>query len=293
MSIRVAARAGVRGHDAVHAHGHIQQTYASRNLPGSAGQRGDRALRVHPELPVDQHRRAALGQACIRFEVAYRGRVEEAEFDRRTHIGGDAWGLARHERRGAGREDVEPARGPQPEGTVPRGIQPPPDLAAGPRERDEFGAVGEQVHVGGDRAAVGPGRGRRQASRLFQDDDAAETGSPAGLGHREADHAPADDETIGPAVQLGRDTWLQRGLRLPVEPVYPDGNTIYASRSGQVVQHIWRTGGELWLEYLDPSAQLSHGRVATPAAMERVIAALADEDWIVLRDLGPLENVGW
>lgn len=82
--------------------------------------------------------------------------------------------------------------------------------------------------------------------------------------------------------------WLLRSA-----PAAPGGNTIYTSRSGKMVQHIWNAEGTLWLEHLDQAAKVSHGRLVTPDEVDQVITVLAREDRVILGDLGPLETVAW
>ncbi|MCP3782831.1 hypothetical protein NLX85_05565 [Micromonospora sp. A3M-1-15] len=55
-------------------------------------------------------------------------------------------------------------------------------------------------------------------------------------------------------------------------------------RSGACVQTAWEPGG-LWVEHLDIEAAVSVGRFATLAEVERVLAALAVEDRVAVREL--------
>ncbi|MGR6923491.1 DUF6891 domain-containing protein [[Actinomadura] parvosata] len=73
-----------------------------------------------------------------------------------------------------------------------------------------------------------------------------------------------------------------------------DGNfACYEGRSGSVLQFAWEGGTRLWAETPDAAAGCSHGRYVTLDEALAMVATLAQEDRIGLRDLGDLELVTW
>ncbi|SEG61599.1 hypothetical protein SAMN05444920_103486 [Nonomuraea solani] len=92
-----------------------------------------------------------------------------------------------------------------------------------------------------------------------------------------------------PVVMSGQEC---RDLMLWMTP--RDGNFIcYEGRSGSVLQFAWERGIRLWAETPDVVRQRSLGRHVRVDEALAMIAALAEEDRITLRDLGELQEVSW
>lgn len=217
------------------------------------------------------------------------------------------------QRRRTGRLAAYPGSLPGPDFTVdaePIGWAGPHAMAAGARSAKAWAALrlpwlptGASVRLTADDRTMVVRRewdqlvddrgnvvGRRDPWALVSDAVSPATGAADQPPMLEVQFDQRDMSSNGQQVPMTLD---ECGWLLRTAPVHRHGFTIYSSRSGTVVQHSWNADGTLWMEYLDPTAHESRGRLVNPTEAVQVIADLALEDRVSLGDLGPLETTTW